>query len=265
MISDEQIRVLYQSGQRTLASHPPSNAPLNTQLYRGMGPYFWEGQVSGSCERHMEIFNRFNAIPRYCFGCYKVYIEPRNVIELLKLMVVFHSYNFPDKNTRKCIIELREHVSGAYKGFVYCAGLEAGRKMCQLIRFLVSRLISPKVPVTLKRGCTEYAQAYPEYSPADVEGNFVMKYTEDWQQFEDLVDNQRRPVPESRIIKTHDQDSWTLEDARVMYGWLCYAAMIGDSSYLKISGHPLPTTANVSRSEPFVPPEDDQVAEQLSE
>jgi hypothetical protein len=257
MISDELIRKLYLSGQKTLASHSLSDAPLNSQFYRGMGSHFWEGQASGSCERHMEIFTRFNAIPRYCFDCYKVYIEPRNVIELLKLMVVFHVYNFPDKNTRKCIVELREHVYGAYKGFVYCREHDAGRKMFQLIRALVSREISPGVPVTLKRGCTEYAQAYPEYSPADAEGKFVMEYNEDWQKFEDLVDKQRRPIPETQIIRTFDQDSWTLEDARIMYGWLCYAAMIGDSSYLKISGTPLPTKANISRPEPFIPMEDD--------
>jgi hypothetical protein len=129
--------------------------------------------------------------------------------------------------------------------------------MFQLIRALVSREISPGVPVTLKRGCTEYAQAYPEYSPADAEGKFVMEYNEDWQKFEDLVDKQRRPIPETQIIRTFDQDSWTLEDARIMYGWLCYAAMIGDSSYLKISGTPLPTKANISRPEPFIPMEDD--------
>jgi len=255
LIKDHQILELYQAGQQMLARMPRSEEPLNSQIFRGISPHYWEGQISGSCDRHMDVFKRFNAIPGYCFNCYKVVVEPRTVVELMKLMVVFHLYKFPDKNTRKCIIELREQVPGFYKGFVYCTGLEAGQKMLRVIRSFVSENISTHVPVLLKRGCTEYAQAFPEYSPADA--NFAMQYREEWQKYEEIVDRERLQLVESRDFESYDTATWTAEDARTMYGWLCYAAMIGDQSYLKISGKALPTEANISRPFRFSPPENE--------
>ena len=45
-----------------------------------------------NCERHKEIFYRMNIIPEFCFGCYKVQVEPGTVFELIKLflVLVFH-------------------------------------------------------------------------------------------------------------------------------------------------------------------------------
>lgn len=234
-----------------LAASSQDGAPLKTQFYRGIGPLFWKDQHPNGCERHMAIFNRHNVIPRYCFNCYKVYIEPRSVIELLKLMMVFHATPFPKDNTRKCIVELRENISGAYKGFVYCNGIDEGRELEQFTHHAVSAEISAKIPVSLKRGCTEYAITWPDYSPPN--GEFPMEYREDWQETELLADKSFASQPDSSKIRTYDQATYTLEDARIMFAWLSYAAMIGDPSYLKISDTPLPTTSNIIRPEPFHP------------
>lgn len=253
MITDEQVKQLYRLGQRKLAASGPSDEPMNSQFYRGVGPLFWKDQHPGGCARHMTIFKRHNVIPKYCFGCYKVCIEPRTVVELLKLMMVFHSTPFPHDNTRKCIVELRENVPGAYKGFVYCTGLDEGRQIEQFTRAAVSREISDRIPISLKRGCTEYALAWPAYSPPG--GDFTMEYPERWQDIETSADKAFEPPPESSIIRTHNQPMYTLADARIMFAWLSYAAMIGDPSYLKISDVALPTTSNVTRPEPFRPVE----------
>ena len=35
-----------------------------------------------NCNRHFKVFNTFNVIPKFCFGCYKILINPKNIIEL---------------------------------------------------------------------------------------------------------------------------------------------------------------------------------------
>lgn len=255
MISDEDVKRLYQIGQRNLANSRDSDEPLESQFYRGVGSHFWKNQHPGSCERHMSIFNRFNIIPQYCFNCYKVFIEPRTVVELFKLMMVFQGLQLVNDNTRKCIVELREQVSGAYKGFVYCTGIDEGKEILKMIQGVVSEQITEKIPVTLKRGCSEYALAYPDYSPTEP-GARAMEYNNDWKIYEDRADKEGVLDTNSSVIKTYNQPSYTLHDARIMFAWLSYAAMIGDLSYLEISDRELPTTSNVKRPTQFQPVKD---------
>ena len=63
----------------------------------------------------MKVFNKFNIIPKFCFGCYKVLVEPRSILELIKLFVVFDQIKLVENNTRKCMIEMRPEISGFYK------------------------------------------------------------------------------------------------------------------------------------------------------
>ena len=41
------------------------------------------------CKRHFEVFNTFGVIPKNCFSCYKVQIQPNNVLELIKVYFYF--------------------------------------------------------------------------------------------------------------------------------------------------------------------------------
>ena len=90
---------------------------------------FRRNLVDLNCNRHMQIFNKFNVIPKFCFGCYKVQVEPRSVLELIKLFVVFDQIKLSENNTRKCMIETRSEISGFYKGLIYCSSLE---EACQI-------------------------------------------------------------------------------------------------------------------------------------
>jgi hypothetical protein len=56
----------------------------------------------------------------------------------------------------KCGIELRTYVPGLYGGYFYTNSREEGLKRLKQVRELVIMQISPKVPVVLKRYCTEY-------------------------------------------------------------------------------------------------------------
>mgnify|MGYP001813469556 CR=1 FL=1 len=127
MISDEEVRRLYQHSSLVLARHGDEDKQLYAQFWRGMGPHNWENQHPGGCERHLSVFGQFNVIPRYCFDCYKVLIKPRTVMELFKLMMVLAKLELPNDNTRKCIVEIREQVSGTYEGNVYCRGGRRGQ------------------------------------------------------------------------------------------------------------------------------------------
>lgn len=254
MISDEYVKQLFQKGQSVLAKHGDCNKPLYTQFYRGVRSHIWENQHPGCCERHMLVFDKFNIIPEYCFNCYKVLIEPRTVVELFKLMVVFEKLELSNDNTRKCIVEGREQASGTYKGLIYCRGLEEGKEIFKMIQKVISEQISKKIPVTLKRGCTEYALAYPEYAQIG-QGTALMGYKEEWQEYEDLADKTLAINTPPPVSDTYNCSAYNLQDAEVMLAWLRYAATIGDLSYLKISGRVLQPFQNVKRSSPFHPVE----------
>jgi len=250
MISDEDVKRLFKNGRTILAKHSNPNTLLPTQFHRGVGLHAWEGQHPGGCERHMSVFDRFNIIPEYCFNCYKVSFEPRTVVELFKLMVVFEKLKLPNDNTRKCIVETRQQVSGAYKGFIYCRGIEEGKKILKIAKKVVSEEIPKRIPITLKRGCSEYSLAYPEFAQMR-QGMADMEYKEEWRSYEALFDQDSIVNTKLTMSDTHNNPAYTLQDAQIMLAWLKYAATIGDISYLKISGLVLQPFLNLKRPSPF--------------
>ena len=137
MISDEDVKQLYLNSQKFLTEHGGLNThiPSQSQFFRGVSEHNWKDQPSGGCKRHMSVFINFNIIPKYCFSCYKVLVEPRTVVELFKLMVLFEKLKLPNDNTRKCMVEDREEVSGTYKGFVYCTGIEEGKEILIILKY----------------------------------------------------------------------------------------------------------------------------------
>jgi len=171
-------------------------------------------------------------------------------------MVVFEKLKLPKDNTRKCIVETREQVSGAYKGFIYCRGIEEGEEILKIVKKVLSEEISKIIPVTLKRGCSEYPLVYPEYAQIG-HPMTAMEYKEEWQEYEDLFDRDLLVNTRLTASDTHNRPGYTLQDAQIMLAWLKYAATIGDISYLKISGLVLQPFSNIKRPSPFCPVEDE--------
>jgi len=229
-ITNETVQKLYQQSYSEIAS---SGLPLKnytpTQIWRG--ETYYQG-----CDRHFVVFNNFNAIPKYCFSCYKVYVEPRTVLELFKLMMVFDSIKLQNDKTRKCMVEIRPKISGAYKGYIYCQGHDEGMEILKMVREVVTEKISKDVQVILKRGCSEYALAYPEFVQNDEDGNSVMTYKEAWSDHEDYTDKNLVKDIYPPVLDSYNHSGLTLRDTLVMHNWLAYAAAIGDSSYMEISG-----------------------------
>ncbi|MEW6330083.1 MAG: hypothetical protein AB1560_01350 [Pseudomonadota bacterium] len=256
MISDDEVRQFYQKKLETPGAYGGAGS---LQIYRGISPRLWKDAHPQGCLRHLAVFGKFGVIPRYCFDCYKVLIEPRNVVELFKLLMVFEKLTLPNDNTRKCMVEGREDCSGTYKGFIFCRSKEEGKEVRNNVRAQVSDAISREVPVTLKRGCSEYARAYPAYSPTKP-GAVAMNYNNDWQAHEDyfdknfvFVENTSEFSGAAQVTANADNNDTRYSPAEIfaMRYWLSYAATIGDTSYLKISGCRMPTIPQLKR-QPFV-------------
>ena len=68
-----------------------------TQIYR-------RNKTNLNCDRHFGIFNKHKVIPKYCFSCYKVQINLKNVYDLINLYFYFNRISLENNNIMKCII-----------------------------------------------------------------------------------------------------------------------------------------------------------------
>ena len=225
-ITDKSIVKLYQKIQQVILAEKINTECESSQIYR-------RNLINLNCSRHKKIFNTFNVIPEYCFGCYKIQIEPKNVLELLKLFLIFDKLNLKKNLTRKCMIELRPKIKGAYKGLIYCSGLAEAENTLKYLSPILNKTINTQIPRAIKRGCSEYALAYPEYNINPNNPQF-MKYNKKWLAKEKIVDEKlkkKKPITQMPKISL---SGITLKDGLIMNNWLFYAKKIGDKSFSKI-------------------------------
>ena len=193
-----------------------------------MSQTFRRNSVDLNCARHMQIFNKFNVIPKFCFGCYKVQVEPRSVLELIKLFVVFDQIKLSGNNTRKCMIEMRPEISGFYKGLIYCSGLEEAYQIADYLRMFVKEKFGSELPLAVKRGCSEYQMAFPNYNAINKSGAQLMNYNDDWKLIEEDYDSKNSTKRER--IMSPSLSCLSLSDILIIRNWIDYAKGIGDSS-----------------------------------
>jgi len=236
MISDGDARQYFQGKQNMPCSY--GNYSGSLQIQRGNSPLLWKDAHPGACARHFAVFNKFEVIPKYCFECYKVLVEPRTVVELFKLLIVMEKINLLNDNTRKVMVEGRVGITGAYKGYVYCRGLKEGGEVLDIVRQVVSDEISPDVHVVLKRGCSEFVLAHPAYSPKEPDA-VIMEYDEDWQVHEDSLDRELGINRDDPVRKPDNVAPYSPAEIWAMCYWVRYAATIRDMSYLTLTGYPV--------------------------
>ena len=183
-----------------------------------------------NCERHFQIFNTFNVIPQFCFGCYKIQIDLKNVLELFKLYLVFDKIKLEKNNLRKCMIEIRSKVTGNYKGLIYCAGLSEAQKIEKYLNPIIKKTIGEDLSIIIKRGCTEFSVPYPKYKEIDES----MTYNKEWLKKEKIIDDviQKKNKYSSKIIQ-ETLEGLSISDALIMKNWLFFAKSINDKSYKK--------------------------------
>lgn len=212
----------------------------HAQIFRGVSADSWENQHPAACRRHKIVFNKFKAIPKYCFDCIKISIKPRNVIELIKLMALFQRIELPNDNTRKCLVETRTEIPGTYGGLIYIVGVEEAVNLFESFEKILKTEISGDIPISLKRGCSEYDLAYPGFAQVD-QGQSGVEYREEWSQYEQIVDQKLKEKNRTFLYESRDGTSFTVDEAKVVYTWLMYAAAIGDLSYMLFTDNrPLP-------------------------
>ena len=84
-------------------------------------------------------------IKKYCFNCYKIQIDLKDVVNLIKVFFIFNNINLENNNIRKCIVETRKNVSGNYKGYIFCNGLDEAKNIIKI----VSREIKSSTPIEI--------------------------------------------------------------------------------------------------------------------
>ena len=229
-ISDRDIKNFFRTSNDILLKNKniDSLKYIETQIYR-------RNTENKNCDRHFEVFNTFNVIPKFCFGCFKVLIEPNNVVDLIKLYFVFDNLNLKNNNTRKCMIEVRSNVSGSYKGYIYCSSLNEANGIRDQVDETLKKKIEKSIPTSVKRGCSEFGISYPEYKKINDNNNKLMKYNDEWKEKEKLIDNNRSE--KNILVKKKLQKSLhgiNVSDILIMRNWLGYAKKIGDLSYKNI-------------------------------
>lgn len=255
MISDKDVNQLFQGIENYMSKHHPITGNLPQQIFRGSPLESWKDQAPGGCSRYVAIFKHYNIIPRYCFSCYKVVVEPRTVLELFKLMMIFDQLELPNNNIRKCIVEVRPEISGTYKGFIYARELDEVEELLEFTQNLVTEKIADNIPISIKRGCSEYSLSYPDY-PKVENGKVFIDYNEDWQQQEDHADKNMVINSAPSESDTDLFGTFNIKDYKAILCWLTYASTIGDKSYLKISNVIRRPFGELVRPEPFIEKED---------
>ena len=221
IISDDKIIHLFCESSSIIKGHHLELKTDFSQVYR-------RNSIELNCKRHMTIFNKFNVIPKFCFGCYKVQVEPRSILELIKLVVVFDQIKLVENNTRKCMIEMRSEISGFYKGLIYCSSLDEAFQVANYLEIVVKENIRPGMPVVVKRGCSEYPISFPDYKAINKSGPQLMNYNEDWKSIEEDYDS-LSSIKSNKII-TPSLSGLNLQDVLIIRNWIDYAKGIGDSS-----------------------------------
>ena len=127
------------------------------------------------------------------------------------------------------MIELRNDVPGAYKGFIYCSSNDEAEKILkQITPLLKNHLI---YNAKIKRGCTEFYEKFPNYKEINNTKDNFMRYDSSWDQKEKKYDLKKNL---NKKIFTDTLSGLSISDFLIMNNWLNYAKIIGDFSYKKI-------------------------------
>ncbi len=199
-----------------------------TQIYR-------KNSTDLNCKRHFKIFNKFNIIPKFCFSCYKVQINLKNVVDLIKLYFIFDNINLENNNIRKCIVELRDNIKGNYKGYIYCKGLTEAKEIREKINDLIINAKFVNHKIEIKHGCTEYYKSFPKFENINMNGEQEMQYDKSWNTKEISVDKLEPLRSElDKKVWVESIKGINLSDILIIKNWIHYASFIGDNSYKEI-------------------------------
>ena len=204
-------------------------------LYLNETQIFRKNSENLNCGRHFKVFNEFNVIPKYCFSCYKIQINLKNVVDLIKLFLIFDKIKLEKNNTRKCIIETRNKIEGNYKGYIYCRKQSEAESIKNIILQIMKEEQIVANKITLKHGCSEFYESYPKFEKINSNYNEEIKYNNTWDAFEKIIDSREpKRIESDKKIWSQSVRGINLSDILIINNWISYAQIIGDESYKKI-------------------------------
>ncbi|MDC0146989.1 hypothetical protein OAH94_06545, partial [Amylibacter sp.] len=190
----------------------------NLQIYR-------RNNVDLNCKRHMGIFEEKKIIPKFCFGCYKVQVDVTTVLDLIRLASLFYVSEFESNLTRKCLVEVRPNIPGSYKGLIYCRGIDQARIVKKQLDVQVKN-IDKNLIAKIKKGCSEFPLAFPEYGKVAESEEETMQFPQEWQALEAEFDDKNLIMPKTHLISSLKE--FCLSDYLIIQKWIDYAKGIGD-------------------------------------
>ena len=138
-----------------------------------------------NCERHKKIFFKYNSIPKFCFECFKVVIESKNIYDLLKVSLLFDNTTFFSNFNRKNMID-KKSKNDVFKSIIYCTSLEQVLEVEKKTEIILNKYFENDYLVKSKRGCHEYEVKYPEYTKISENKTELMYFPEKW------INNERK-------------------------------------------------------------------------
>ena len=119
--------------------------------------------IMNKCTEYHDYFaDEMEFVHSRCQECWKVVVNLQTVEQLFTMRDLQQGH-FKDVAC-KCGIELRPYVLKLYSAYFYTNSVEEGRKQWKEVQEVVHKQISPKIKVTLKRGCTEFEN---KFGPSD--------------------------------------------------------------------------------------------------
>ena len=195
---------------------------------------FKRNQSNLNCNRHLDIFKKYNIIPKFCFSCYKIQITLKKVVDLIKLYFYFNNLNLKENNIRKCVIEIRKNIVGNYKGYIFCRSVNEANDIKKIIKedLKKNKIITKEIEI--KHGCTEYYEKNQLYKSLDEKITSKI-YKNEWSKIEQDYDklyltkeNQKERVWNETL------NNFNLPDFLIIKNWLIYAKILDDYSYKDI-------------------------------
>ncbi len=208
---------------------------LKKNIYFNETQIFRKNSINLNCARHFKVFNKFNIIPKYCFSCYKVQINLKNVVDLIKLHFIFDGLHLENNNTRKCIVEMRNHIKGNYKGYLYCEGLSEAEIVKNKIQNILIKSKIENFNIVIKHGCSEFYKTYPKFEKINYKGKQEIEYNQNWKEKEKLIDNiEPKRINLDKKVWKASLNGLNLSDILIIKNWINYANTIGDFTYKRI-------------------------------
>lgn len=168
------------------------------------------------------VFQSYGFIHSRCHRCYKVVVRPKTLNQLIGLMKIQEEMD----TFSKCGVEMRPFVFGNYGGYFYTDSIEEGNERYRQVKKLVHERLSDRIPVILKRGCTEFEM---QNGPSDKWIPPTQEQLEIEKRIDDLYDTTNHDLPQPDFLK-----------AKTILGWIEFAFDRGDETYKSFtSGQPM--------------------------